>query len=289
MADDRQIDDVTGTETTGHEWDGIRELDTPPPRWLMWIFYLSILFAVIYVVLYPAIPSFSGYTKGVLGYNSRDALDTSMARLKAAQGRYLTAIRQKSVEDILKDEKLRTFAFRGGRIAFGDNCAACHNLGGTGRRGYPSLADDVWLWGGKPADIYATLKFGIRSGHEKARTSAMLPYGTGQKLTAAQTADVAEFVLSLTKRSTDADAAKRGAAIYGRQCASCHGKSGGGDQKQGAPALNDQIWLYGSAKSDIIAQIEKPTMGVMPAWIDRLDDETIKMLTVYVHALGGGK
>jgi cytochrome c oxidase cbb3-type subunit 3 len=289
MTTEREKDSVTGTETTGHEWDGIRELDTPPPSWLMWIFYLSIVFAAVYVVLYPAIPLGGSYTKGTLGYSSREALDESMARLRKAQGRFLVQINAKSPAEILKDPQLRTFAARGGLVAFGDNCAACHNLGGTGRQAYPSLADDVWLWGGKPADIYATLKYGIRSGHDKTRTSAMLPYGTGQKLTEPQTADVAEYVLSLTKQSKDAAAATRGAVIYGRQCASCHGKSGGGDQKQGAPALNDQIWLYGGTKAEIVAQIVRPTMGVMPAWIDRLPDETLKMLTVYVHALGGGK
>ena len=289
MADQQDIDPVTGERTTGHNWDGIQELDIPPPRWLMWIFYLSIVFALIYVVLYPAIPGLRGHTDGVLGYNSREALDKSMAAWGKFQGKFLVQVKKKTPAEILKDANLRAFAIRGGRIAFGDNCAACHNLGGVGRSIYPSLADDVWLWGGKPAEIYETIRYGIRSGHDDARDSTMQPWGTGEKLTAAQSADVAEYVLSLSKRGKDAAAAKRGAPIYAKQCAACHKPKGQGDPSQGAPALNDQIWLYGSTKAKIIAQIVKPTMGVMPAWIDRLNDETIKMLTVYVHALGGGK
>lgn len=289
MADKRETDSVTGTETTGHEWDGIKELDNPPPRWLMWIFYLSIAFAAIYVVLYPAIPGFSGYTKGVLGYSSRDALDTSMERMRKAQGRFLAKISKMTPAEILKDEEARTFAIRGGRVAFGDNCAGCHNLGGVGRKGYPSLADDVWLWGGTPKAIYQTLLYGIRSGHPDARNSAMLPYGNGEKLNDKQVADVAEYVLSLSKRAKDAESAGRGKAIYERQCAACHGATGAGDPNQGAPALNDRVWIYGGTKAEIIAQILRPRMGVMPAWVERLDDETIKMLTVFVHSLGGGK
>ena len=281
-------DEITGKATTGHEWDGIQEFDTPLPKWWVYVFYACILSSVIVFILYPAIPGITGYTKGVLGTTARQSLTGELAIARAAQAKYLDRIKTASLEEINKDTDLRDFAKAGGKAAFADNCVPCHAQGGAGQRGYPSLADDVWLWGGTLAEIEKTLLIGIRFS-EGSRASQMPRFGIDNVLTAKQIDDVAEYVLSLTDRAKDKEAVARGARIFAEQCAACHGKTGAGDQKQGAPALNDQVWLYGGSKADIVAQITSPHMGVMPAWGGRLDPTTIKMLTIYVHSLGGGK
>jgi len=277
-----------GKATTGHEWDGVREFDLPLPRWWLYILYASILWSIVYFILYPSVPYFTGYFKGVLNWDSRTEVAAKIDEAKRAQSRYLDRVKALSTDDIRKDPELLNFALAGGRAAFADNCAPCHGAGAAGRPSFPSLADDLWLWGGKLTDIEKTIRFGIRNGAETARASLMPNFGDGV-LKGPQIDDVAEFVLSLSNRSTDAAAAKRGAAIYAEQCVACHGEKAAGNQELGAPPLNTRIWLYGGTKADIAKQVTKPQHGVMPAWADRLDSETIKMLTVYVHSLGGGK
>jgi len=292
MPSKTEKDTYSGQPTTGHEWDGIKELDTPLPRWWVWVLYATIAWSIVYFILYPAIPGLTGYTKGVLGYSSRVEVGERIAAAKAAQGKFLDGIRKSSLSEIRNNDQLLRFALAGGKAAFADNCAPCHGVGGVGNRGgYPSLADDVWIWGGSLKDIERSILYGIRNEHENSRSSQMPAFGGGEDavLKPNQIADVASFVLSLTNRSKDAEAVKRGAPLYKEHCASCHGPAGKGDPKQGAPRLNDAIWLYGGSRDAIIAQITKPTMGAMPAWNTRLDAETIKMLAVYVHALGGGQ
>lgn len=280
-----------GKATTGHEWDGIQELDTPLPKWWVYVLYACIAWAAVYFVLYPSVPYFTGYFKGVLGWNSRAEVAEKIDEAKRAQSRYLDRIKTQSPDEIRREPDLLNFALAGGKAAFADNCVPCHQAGGAGRVGFPSLADDLWIWGGKLADIEQTIRFGIRSGHENARSSQMPNYGTDGTLKPAQIDDVAEYVLSLTGRSTDKAAAERGALIFNQddKCIACHGKDGAGKQELGAPALNTRIFLYGGNKADVVRQVTKPQHGVMPAWTGRLDGETIKMLTLYVHALGGGK
>ncbi len=282
----------SGQATTGHEWDGIEELDTPLPRWWLWVFYATIAWSVVYFVLYPAIPGLTGYTKGVLGYSSRVEVGQKIAAARAAQGTFLEGIRTASLADIRRDDRLLRFALAGGKAAFADNCAPCHGVGGTGNPGgYPSLADDDWLWGGSLEDIHRSILYGVRNEHDDSRTSEMPAFGGDEDatLTPAQIADVAAFVLTLARRPADAEAAARGAPLYRENCADCHGAAGEGSREQGAPRLNDAIWLRAGSKDAIAAQIAKPTMGVMPAWHRRLDAGTLKMLAVYVHALGGGE
>ena len=281
-----------GKPTTGHEWDGIQELDTPLPKWWVYVLYACIAWAVVYFILYPSVPYFTGYFKGVLGWDSRTEVAEKIGEAKRAQSRYLDRIRTQSTDEIRREPDLLNFALAGGKAAFADNCAPCHQAGGSGRVGsFPSLADDVWIWGGNLADIEKTIRFGIRSGHEQARTSAMPNFGADGVLKAPQIDDVAEYVLSLTGRSTEKAAAKRGALIFNQEdkCIACHGKDGAGKAELGAPPLNTRIFLYGGTKADIVRQVTKAQHGVMPAWTGRLDDETIKMLTLYVHSLGGGK
>ncbi len=281
-------DAVSGTDTTGHEWDGLRELNTPLPLWWLYTWYACIAFAAVWVVLYPALP-ISGAT-GLLGYTARGALPAQLAAENAAREPMRARIRAATPEAIAADPTLRAFAVAGGRIAFANNCAACHGAGGQGATGgYPSLADDDWLWGGELADIHTTITHGIRNqDSEEARLSAMPVFGSGI-LTTAQIRDVTEHVLSLTQRATDPAAATRGAAVFTENCASCHGENGAGNPQFGAPNLSDQIWLHGRERAQIMAYITAPRMGVMPAFSGRLDPAMINMLTVYVHTLGGGR
>jgi cytochrome c oxidase cbb3-type subunit 3 len=181
------------------------------------------------------------------------------------------------------------YAFSAGGVAFANNCAPCHGLGGAGQGFFPTLADDDWLWGGTLTDIQHTITHGVRNGGEEARDSQMPRFGADQILTREQVLDVAEYVLSLSGHAGDAEAAGRGEAIFTENCVACHGEGGTGMPELGAPALNDAIWLYGGEKADIARQIHVPRHGVMPAFGERLDKTSIRMLTLYVHSLGGGR
>ena len=284
-------DSVTGTETTGHEWDGLKELNTPLPKWWLYVFYATVVFSLVYYLLYPSIPGITGYTEGIIGGSAREALVEKMERARERQSAYLDRMIDLEPAEIAADAELVSFAVAGGRAAFADNCAPCHGLGGAGRPGgFPSLADDVWIWGGTMEDIHLTLLHGIRAeGNDETRFSDMPAFGRDELLSAEEIGDLAEHVLAYSGRSENADAAARGAELYADNCAACHGEEGEGLPELGAPRLNDQIWLYGGERENLIAQISRPTQGVMPAWQGRLSEETIKMLAVYVHTLGGGQ
>jgi cytochrome c oxidase cbb3-type subunit 3 len=282
-------DAVTGINTTGHEWDGLRELDNPLPKWWLYVFYASILFALAWVVLYPALP-IRGYT-GLTGWTARGAIGPVLEGERARQEPMLARLREATPEQIAADPQLRAFALAGGRIAFANNCAGCHGAGGQGAAGgFPSLADDEWLWGGSFDAIQHTIRHGARNGEsDDARATQMPRFLADGMLTAPQVNDVAEHVLSLTGRATDQAAAGRGAPLFAENCASCHGERGEGNRDLGAPSLADQIWLYGNDKASVARSISYSRGGVMPAWSGRLDPAIVNMLTVYVHALGGGE
>jgi cytochrome c oxidase cbb3-type subunit III len=282
-------DAVTGRETTGHEWDGIKELNTPLPKWWVYVFIATIVWSFGYWVVYPAWPGISGYTKGLIGYNTRASLDETMQAASEARRQWTDRIAASSVEEIAADPELLAYSVAGGRTLFAENCAPCHGAGGEGAPGYPNLADDSWMWGGQLAAIEQTIRYGVRSGHESARASEMPRFGLDGLLERGQISDVAEHVLSLSGASTDAAAAARGATVYAENCASCHGETGAGNRELGAPALNDAIWLYAGDKAGIEQQVTKPRHGVMPTWSGRLDEVSIKLLSVYVHSLGGGE
>jgi cytochrome c oxidase cbb3-type subunit 3 len=283
-------DKVTGTETTGHEWDGIKELNTPLPKWWVYVFYATIVWALIYVVLYPAIPLGTTYTKGLLGWSSRDQLDEQITEARARQAEYLTGIRESSLEEIVADPTLFAFAQQGGRTAYMDNCSACHGAGGQGNPGgYPVLADDAWLWGGTLEDIHVTLLHGIRWDEDPETRFNMMPV-YGDFMSDAEIDNVSAYVLSLSGGEVPADAdLAAGEEIWAINCVACHGENGQGIADLGAPNLTDAIWLYGGTYDEIVAQIHQPKHGVMPAWGGRLEPEVVKMVSIYVHSLGGGQ
>jgi len=290
MADNSHVDDVTGTETTGHEWDGIRELNTPLPRWWLYIFYATIVWSLGYYIAYPAIPMISSYSKGVLGYSSRADVAEKVKEAKAAQQVYLDKLEQASLEEIRTDPELLEFALAGGRAAFNVNCSQCHGSGAQGVTGYPNLNDDEWLWGGTVDAIHFTISNGARNDQsEDARVSDMPAFLKDETLDKAAINDVAEYVLSLSGTASDEEAAGRGKAVFVENCVDCHGETGEGIADVGAPALNNAIWLYGGDKKTIVESVSYSRRGVMPAWGKILDSVTIKELAIYIHSLGGGK
>ena len=273
-------------ETTGHEWDGIQELNNPLPKWWLYTFYVTVVFAVIWSVLYPSVPGWRSHFAGVLGYTQREEVAANLKQAAGNQAVYRDRIRALDVAGVKADDELNRFAIAGGRVLYAENCAGCHQAGGTGTRGYPSLADDEWLWGGALAQIEQTIRFGIRSGHDQARLSQMPRFLADGVLPMKDVEAVADHVLSLTgQRPANA----QGAKLYAENCVACHGETGKGNRELGAPNLTDRIWLYGGDRASVIHTIAQSRNGVMPAWAGRLDDATIKMLAVYVHSLGGGE
>lgn len=291
----RETDAHSGTETTGHEWDGIKELDTPLPRWWLYIFYASIVWSVIYMVFMPAWPALPGlagetdHTRGLRNHSERANVAEALDELAEMRASGFAALEGASIDEIESNPELLGFVRAAGEAVFGDRCATCHGVGAQGFVGYPNLNDDIWIWGGSYDEIRHTLQVGIRSEHPDTRFSQMPAFGRDELLSRSEIADVSDYVLSLSGGSADAGAVGRGQAIYDVQCASCHMDDGRGDRAQGAPNLTDQNWLYGGSREQIIATIHRGPYGVMPAWEDRLDDATIDALAAYVFLLGGGE
>lgn len=286
----KDIDAVSGVETTGHEWDGLKELNNPLPRWWLYIFYATILYAVVYWILMPAWPLANGYTKGLLGENQRRQGEIAYEEVVAQRAAFGTQIAEADLSAINADASMLEFAMAQGKAAFGDNCAPCHGSGATGSPGYPNLQDDAWLWGGTLDAIHTTLVHGIRSDDPDTRLGDMTAFGDMGILDRAQIRDVASYVRTLSglEPASNVDVAA-GQQVFAENCVACHGADGKGNQELGAPNLTDKVWLYGSDIETIQNTITHGRGGVMPAWTDRLDPTTLKSLAVYVHGLGGGQ
>jgi cytochrome c oxidase cbb3-type subunit 3 len=291
MADSKKrIDQPTGTETMGHEWDGIEELNTPLPRWWLWSFYATIAWGIVFMVLYPAWPLIDGATEGALGWTSRGQLEQELAAEHAKKAPLMKALAATPIEQLPGNPALLQAAVEGGRAAFRVNCVACHGSGAAGSKGYPNLNDDDWLWGGDLKAIEFTIAHGTRQpGHDATRFSQMPAFGRDGMLKPEEITDVASYVRTISRQQKASAAAKRGSALYAQNCASCHGAGGEGNREIGAPKLTDPIWLYGGDQQTIEATIANSRFGVMPKWEGRLDPVTIKMLAAYVHSLGGGE
>jgi len=289
----KDIDEHSGIETTGHSWDGIKELNNPLPRWWLIVWYVCIGWAVIYMILMPAIPALPGLgtnTTGLRNHSDRDLVAVAIADLQTARVAQSASLLGASLEEIETDRELQQFALAMGESLFGDNCATCHGAGGRGAVGYPMLADDVWLWDGTLDGIEYTLRHGIR--HEDdldTRFSLMPAFGRDNLMSSDQIDGLTQYVLKLSEQSHDAEEAESVAELFQQQCSACHGPTGIGDRLQGAPNLTDSEWLYGGSERAIHDTIYDARNSHMPAWQDRLDDASIKALAVYVHTLGGGE
>ncbi|MHA7872045.1 MAG: cytochrome-c oxidase, cbb3-type subunit III [Hyphococcus sp.] len=287
---ENEIDEPTGVETTGHSWDGIKELNNPLPRWWVILFWVTVIWSVVYWVLMPSWPGLTGHLKGVRNHSERENVAAAVAALEEQRGQQMQQLSNvTTISDIETDPELLQYATNAGASLFGDNCATCHGSGGQGFTGYPNLVDDNWLWGGSLQEIVTTLQYGIRSGHPQARFNLMQAYGRDGLLTRAQISDLTEYVISLSGGEANAEAVARAAPLFEQQCTTCHGPDGRGMQELGAPNLTDRIWLYGGDRVAIEQTLHNGRAGVMPAWTDRLSDEQIVALAVYVHTLGGGE
>ncbi len=285
---DKHIDKVSGARTTGHEWDGIRELDNPMPRWWVWTFYATIIWSIGYVIAYPAWPLLTTSTQGLLGYSSRAEVTKDLMAADQAMSVYRTAIQEKTIDDILADDALRSVAVAAGGAAFKMNCVQCHGSGAEGSKGYPTLNADDWLWGGKPDQIQQTVAHGIRFTKDgDTRDSIMPPFV--DVLDSSQISQVSRFVASLSGSVGNPSLVDPGKTVFAENCAACHGDNAKGNKEMGAPNLTDAIWLYGEGEEAIAAQIRAPHAGVMPAWDARLGETTVKELAAFVHSLGGGE
>lgn len=284
----QHIDELSGVATTGHEWDGIKELDNPLPRWWVVTFYVTIAWAAAYTIAYPAWPMLTTATKGALGYSSRNEVKNELAAADAAKAKYVAAVGSKTVSEIVADDALREFAVAAGFAAFRVNCVQCHGSGAQGSSGFPNLNDDDWLWGGNAEEIQQTITHGIRfTSDPDTRVSEMPAFG--EVITPEQITQVSAYVASLSGPVRDASLVEPGAKVFADNCVACHGENAKGGREFGAPDLTDAIWLYGSGETAVASQVRAPKNGVMPAWVGRLGETTVKELAVYVHSLGVGE
>jgi cytochrome c oxidase cbb3-type subunit 3 len=288
-------DTLSGRTTTGHEWDGLKELNTPLPRWWLYTFFACIVAAAVIMLLYPSVPLGSTYFHGLLETSSRATVAADVQALQAQRAVFIDRLKTTPIAQVKDDKQLLAVALADGRIVFANNCQPCHGAGGEGRIGYPSLADDTWLWGGTLADIQRTVTYGIRSGHEKARNSVMPSFGASALLTPGQIDALADYVWGAFYGHAGAGQdLSKGQALFAENCAICHGVNGEGNRTFGAPPLKSAVHLYGDAREAIVAQINNPHLGVMPSWEKKtnttgLDEASIKSVAIYVHALGGGE
>jgi len=286
--DDKEIDKVTGMDTTGHEWDGIKELNSPLPRWWLWCFYGTIVWAVAYTIAYPAWPMISGATTGLLGYSTRAEVARNIEVVETANADLTTRLANVELASLTDDPDLNRFAIQAGSSVFRTNCSQCHGSGAAGGIGYPNLLDDDWLWGGDIENIALTIRHGIRNEADPdARWTEMPAYG--EIFTTDDVASVVAHVQSISGQDHDAALATTGAELFLDNCAACHGDAGLGNPELGAPNLTDAIWLYGGEERSLSYTVENARFGIMPPWTPRLSDAEINAVAAYVHQLGGGE
>lgn len=286
--DKREVDEISGVETTGHEWDGIKELNNPLPRWWLWTFYATIVWSIGYTIAYPAWPLVNSATQGVLGYSSRAELHREVEQVQLSRSDQTAQLASLDLNEVLADDALRNFAIAGGAAAYRVNCSQCHGTGAQGAEGFPNLNDDNWIWGGTIEDLHHTIAHGVRDHADFDTRISEMPAFAGV-MTRREIAETAAFVASLSREPENPDLVEAGAEHFEVYCAACHGFSGEGERLLGAPSLNNPIWLYGGSEAEIAAQIAQPRHGVMPGWADRLGDVTVRKLAVFVHSLGGGE
>ncbi|MEP1765591.1 MAG: cytochrome-c oxidase, cbb3-type subunit III [Sulfitobacter sp.] len=284
----KKVDESTGVETTGHEWDGIRELNNPLPRWWLWTLYGCIVWAIAYSIAYPAWPMISSATSGVLGFSTRGQVAEDILAHEAKNTALVSDLLAADLSALQPGDDLHRYAVARGGSVFRAQCSQCHGSGAAGAKGYPNLRDDDWLWGGDVTTIATTIDHGIRNEtDEDARWSQMPAFG--DILSDAEIHAVVSFVGSLSAPAADPALAEQGAEIFADNCASCHAENGTGDRTQGAPNLADAIWLYGGDPETLEHTVREARFGVMPAWGQRLRDEDVRAVAVYVHNLGGGE
>lgn len=283
-------DPVSGHRTTGHEWNGIKELDTPVPRGVLIFLIVTHIFAVIWWFLMPTWPLGTTYTKGLLETNQWKIVEEQMVQAAAERAYWTDRIETASFEEIRADERMMSIVRSTGHQLFGDNCAVCHGPDGRGQANFPDLTDDDWLWGGDIATIADTMRVGINTEHPESRFAQMPSFGRDGILERDQVRMVSAYVYSLSNPDySTPDTVERieaGREAFLSNCAACHGEDARGMQEVGAPNLTDAYWVYGGDLETIVSSVHGGRQGHMPTWDERLTEVEIKILALYVHSLG---
>jgi len=285
----KEIDKLSGVETTGHEWDGLKELNHPAPRWWLWVFFVCVLFAIGYWFAYPAWPTLAGHSGGSKNWSEYAQLKQQQGEIQAMRAKMEARFAPADLQTIKNDAELYAYAVAGGAVAFKNNCAACHGAGGQGGKGFPNLNDDDWLWGGTLDQIHTTIRYGAHNDNPNTHSGGMPAWKDSLK------ADDIDAVATYVEHLHEGDQASKtpsytkGQAVFAANCAVCHGDKGQGKIEVGSKQLNNNIWLYGGDHATLVQTISNGRAGVMPAWEERLSPSTIKQLAVYVHSLSGGK
>lgn len=283
-------DPVTGRTTTGHEWNGIEELDTPVPRVVLFFLSAAALFCVVYWILMPAWPLGWTYTKGLLGLSDRTAVTQAVQEAATERGVWTDRVASLDYAQIQADPALMRSVKQTGRTLFADNCAVCHGTEGTGGPGFPNLSAKAWLWGGSPDQIAETIRVGINAENADTRSSQMLAFGRDGILTRPQVTDVVAYVRSLSGLEPGAGSTPEriasGREVFAANCVACHGDAGKGNREVGAPDLTDANWLYGSDVQSVFNTVHGGRQGHMPHWQNRLSPVDVKILALYVQSLG---
>ena len=283
-------DAVTGRETTGHEWNGIKELDTPIPRGVLMFLIVTHIWAITWWFFVPAWPLGTTYTRGLLGVDQRTTVEARVVDGQQQRSAWAARLESEPYDAIMADETLMQTVRLTGRQLFGDNCAACHGRDGKGGANYPDLTDDDWLWGGGPELIEQTMRVGINTAHPDTRIAQMPAFGRDEMLDREQVRNVAAYVYSITNPDystpENLDRINAGREVFVTTCAACHGENAEGNREVGAPNLTDARWLYGGNLDTIIASVHGGRQGHMPTWDERLTTAEIRTLALYVHDLG---
>lgn len=279
-------DPYTGYLTTGHEWNGIKELNTPVPRVVIFFLIMTALYSVVYWILMPAWPLGVSYTKGLLGIDQRDVVAGQIKRADEERSVWTKRIEAESFEQILADPKLMTVVRQTGSTLFGDNCSGCHGRTAEGGLGFPALVSSTWLWGGSPEAIAETIRVGINSPHKDTRVSQMMAFGRDGILKRDEVNNVVDFVRSLSDPSVAKTVAAAkldaGKALFAANCVSCHGDNAKGNPELGAPDLTDKFWIYGGDAQSVFTSVWGGRQGHMPSWDGRLSPVDQKILTLYL-------
>jgi cytochrome c oxidase cbb3-type subunit III len=278
-------DPLSGYLTTGHEWNGITELNTPVPRAVYFFLAIAFLFSLGYWVLMPAWPLGRDFTKGLLGNDQRKIVAASLSDAAKDRSTWTAKVASDPYAAITADPKLMADVRETGHTLFGNNCAPCHGLDAKGGPGFPNLTTSSWLWGGKPEDVFNTIRVGINSAHKDTRVSQMPAFGRDQMLKRPEVLDVVSYVYSLSNpgaKDVDPKTIEAGKTIFAANCVSCHGDDAKGNAELGAPDLTDKFWIYGGNLDAIDTTVWGGRQGHMPAWEGRLSDLDRKILTLYL-------
>lgn len=276
----REIDPVTGHDTTGHDWNGIKELNTPFPKLVIWALVLTFLYSVVAWILLPAWPIGRDYTRGLLGLDQGEQAVEGFRTLVAGREDWLSRFEGGEFDALQSDDTLLRVAMPAARRLFADNCAACHGTDGQGGPGFPVLSDGTWLWSGDPESIAETLRVGINSDHPDTRYAEMPAFDWMEQ---DERVALATYVSELPAGAADADSPA--GILFAENCSSCHGDAGEGGLEVGAPSLTDGSVIYGQDEKSVMETLLYGRQGVMPSWSGRLSDAEINLLALYVARL----